>query len=218
MSPYLVTTRTRPEPKDVRDHNLSFEMQMKLYGKVSRRAVATLEEAAVWASSPKRGIFHAYGARVAREVRALPAGGGKVSLPDGTGIEVEKTTWKALAEQAGIECFLREDVIQASSPSTKATFVTRFNEAQAGGEAMNATARATLLRWVREDAGCYCTEDHRFSISHTWVYRDRHTGLLGPAKRWWLHRGWRPGVPISDHSTLREAKAAAARIVSERER
>lgn len=77
----------------------------------SRVAVATLEEAREWARDYVLGVNQWTGLRgstlhpdarqvewlrLEREIRDLPESGGTITLPDGTVIKVEQTTWYAL--------------------------------------------------------------------------------------------------------------------------
>lgn len=89
--PYIVTTR-RPStlPHGEHPHDYGYPMTV-----VSRRAVATLEEA--------RGVamdvsLDADSPRCHRDAMGLPKSGGAVGpLPDGTMIEVEPVEWTELA-------------------------------------------------------------------------------------------------------------------------
>jgi hypothetical protein len=99
MSPYIVTTR-RPEGYAV-----------------SRRAVATLEEAreVVWEVLPAGSAWAG---------RAFT--GGTVTLPDGTVIEVERTTWNALADALNGPQF----VWPASTEAAQRAQIDAFNARQ----------------------------------------------------------------------------------------
>lgn len=94
--PYIVTTKRRY-------HEGANRADGSPYLTVSRRAVATLEEARWFAQNPgwRYGVSDGYtaaegedAAKVLRAARSLPESGGTVGpLPDGTVIEVEQSTW-----------------------------------------------------------------------------------------------------------------------------
>jgi hypothetical protein len=82
--PYIVTTK-RTVPTDLgRD-------EVADAGVLSRRAVATLEEA--------QDLVREAGATVTAAV--ITESGGTITLPDGTEIEVEQRQWCQLAEAVG---------------------------------------------------------------------------------------------------------------------
>jgi hypothetical protein len=80
MSPYIVTTKRRGYM------GLGLVRSPRV---VSRRAVATLEEA--------QDLVREAGATVAAAV--ITESGGTITLPDGTVIEVEQTTVEAIANE-----------------------------------------------------------------------------------------------------------------------
>jgi hypothetical protein len=93
--PYIITTK-RPNECPSR---VGFADDMRVTG---RRAVATLEEARdgsidiVRHAGPPVGEYF----EAEKIANRLPESGGTVGpLPDGTLIEVERKTWKSLAEQ-----------------------------------------------------------------------------------------------------------------------
>lgn len=108
--PFLITT-TRPEDGEFLN---PVNGQSEPYGQanvVSRRAVATLEEAATipgdairqWRDAvPSREKWNA-AYELLRAAENLPESGGTVSLPDGTTIEVEPISWRDLRIAAGYE-------------------------------------------------------------------------------------------------------------------
>ena len=90
--PYVITTR-QPET-----HEPGFDGQLGNYvsGSVSRRAVATLEEARDVAQS----LFTTHAKADAPAWRLIEDDGGTIGpLPDGTVIEVEAVGWQDLAER-----------------------------------------------------------------------------------------------------------------------
>lgn len=94
--PYIVTTTERgPVEPGIDWSNLT---------SVSRRAVATLEEAKQRATAPVFAHFRAHGPAqpLYNAIEALPEHGGTIGpLPDGTVIEVEPVPWEAVAKRAG---------------------------------------------------------------------------------------------------------------------
>jgi hypothetical protein len=82
--PYIVTTKRRGYM------GLGLVRSPRV---VSRRAVATLEEA--------QDLVREAGATVTAAV--ITESGGTITLPDGTVIEVEQTTWWTLASHAGFK-------------------------------------------------------------------------------------------------------------------
>jgi hypothetical protein len=96
--PYIVTTKRRLAGRvnvptaDAGPQPFGGER----YRVLSRRAVATLDEA-------RMHTWRTVSLQAAYAVSALPESGGTVGpLPDGTVIEVEATTWQALAEYGGL--------------------------------------------------------------------------------------------------------------------
>lgn len=90
--PFTVTT-TRPDALDAAHHRLGIATEASSRV-VSRRAVATLEEAQAWAHGGMDMFYEA--------ALAIPETGGKVGpLPDGTVIEVEPVAWADLNEVTG---------------------------------------------------------------------------------------------------------------------
>jgi hypothetical protein len=88
MSPYIVTTR-QPAKVDHDEERAEREH-------VSRRAVATLEEARdfIYSLCAETDVDDE---RIADDIDRLPESGGSVGpLPDGAVIEVEQTTWRDL--------------------------------------------------------------------------------------------------------------------------
>jgi hypothetical protein len=91
--PYIVTTK-RPEPKG---------SDPVLWAYVSRRAVATLEEArryALTVADEHEGEM--WSPAMLEAVYEFGGEGTVGPLPDGTVIEVVQTTWLDLARQAGL--------------------------------------------------------------------------------------------------------------------
>jgi hypothetical protein len=138
--PYVVTTKRpcldcfdgiskEPDPALVADPEVPWHMTWKPCETcadetcptgyiVSRRAVATLEEARIyastwitdrWSSSPAfaRGdgdLYRPETRPMVAQADALPESGGTVGpLPDGTVIEVEVIWWEDLRERAGLD-------------------------------------------------------------------------------------------------------------------
>jgi hypothetical protein len=88
MSPYIVTTKRLDSSEGWADSGL----------RASRLAVATLEEA----DARVREILVEHDER-AGVAPSLPEGGATLSpLPDGTVIEVERTTWQVLVDASGL--------------------------------------------------------------------------------------------------------------------
>jgi hypothetical protein len=99
--PFIVTTK-RPEPTYPKGE----ERAVNVLHPVSRRAVATLEDAQAYVSGLVSGMTTSadnHGARktAADQLWSMPESGGSVGpLPDGTVIEVECTTWASLDRAA----------------------------------------------------------------------------------------------------------------------
>lgn len=88
---------------------------------LSRRAVATLDEAQKEAAKGQQGLVRA---SIAAEFSRFPEQGGTINLPDGTEIEVSPADWAYVSRAAGF--FPHPD----PSDETQTQILSAFNTSQ----------------------------------------------------------------------------------------
>jgi hypothetical protein len=118
--PYIITTkreRTMYQPGDPRRV------------KESRRAVAALDERAIWNSL--YGVEVPDREETVEKIATLPESGGTVELPDGTVIEVEAVSRNAFADMLSTFSSVSGLVWPATNDKVLAAQIVSFNAQQA---------------------------------------------------------------------------------------